>query len=84
MIATSTQASVPVDEERSRVLARERQRRRRAGRQRIDYYPSPEAMATINALLSPVDCSANEIIDLIISDWAAHITEADGSPDPST
>jgi len=71
MNATPAQALVPVDEqERSRVLARERQRRRRMGRQRVDYYPDGNAIRVIEALRTGhVGGDASSIINLIITAW---------------
>ena len=69
---------VPVDDrERSKVLARERQRRRRMGRQRIDYYPDEDALAVIGALRSGhAGGDASSVINDIISDWVE-------GPDPA-
>jgi len=70
MNATPSQVPVPDEQERSRVLARDRQRRRRMGRRRIDYFPSEDALAVIEALRTGhVGADASSIINLIISDW---------------
>ena len=58
--------------ESQRVAARERQRRRRAERRRIDYYPSPEAAAVMDSLRHKGRAAnASSIIDKAVTELAA-------------
>jgi hypothetical protein len=44
---------------------------RRARMRRIDYYPSPEAVAVINRLRAPrASGDASSVINMIIHEWA--------------
>lgn len=50
-----------------RARASQRQRKRRLGRPRIDYYPSAEALAMINSLRTPsVGGDASSILNRIV------------------
>jgi hypothetical protein len=44
----------------------------RMGRQRVDYYPSEQAVAVIDSLLTPFTPTRGPIIDRIIREWAAN------------
>lgn len=58
--------------ERERELARLRQRRRRAVKQRIDYYPEPDVLEVIDALSFPHTplYGRPAILTHIVRDWA--------------
>ena len=50
---------------------RQQQRERRARYRRFDYYPSPQAAATIGALWGHrAGCDLSSIINLIVGEWA--------------
>jgi hypothetical protein len=62
--------------------ARERLRRYRSGKCRIDFYPDEDSAAVIAALVSPDD-SASAVINWLIREAVADGRDAGGRPDPS-
>jgi len=68
------------DASRRRTLARERLRRYRSGKRRIDFYPDDDSAAVIAALVSPYD-NASAVINWLIAEAVADKTDAGGKPD---
>ncbi len=57
--------------ERQRYMARMRQRRRREGKRRLDYYVGTQAGTIIDQLRRPyVGHDASSILNRIVSEWA--------------
>lgn len=70
--------------EHRKAKRRESQRKHRAGKKRLDYYPSAEARSIIDGLRTPyVSGTASAIINRIITEWTAAKTseEPDASGD---
>jgi hypothetical protein len=64
--------------------ARERLRRYRSGRQRIDYYPDERAARAIAALQTPyLGGDASSVINRVIAEWAAHRPDPPGAKPPA-
>jgi hypothetical protein len=58
-------------EQERRARARERQRRYRAARPRIDYFPDPHAVVTIDSLRTRyAGGDASSIINRIVREWS--------------
>jgi hypothetical protein len=61
-----------LEQEALRARARERQRRYRAGRPRIDYFPDRSAVATIDSLRTRyAGGDASSIINRIVLEWSS-------------
>jgi hypothetical protein len=61
-----------LEQEALKARARERQRRYRAGRTRIDYFPDPHAATTIDSLRTRcVGGDASSIINRILREWSS-------------
>jgi hypothetical protein len=63
---------IETDSGGGRKKARLRQRKRRLGMTRIDYYPDVAALAVITSLRKPfVGGDASSILNRIVSEWSA-------------
>jgi hypothetical protein len=84
MNANRAQVLVAHEQERLRALARERQRRRRMGRQRIDYTPNAHAATVIDSLRTGyAGGDASSIINRIICEWTASRALHAAGPNPA-
>jgi hypothetical protein len=73
MSARAEQGSSP-DPGRRRARARERLRRYRSGKWRIDFYPDENSAEVIAALVSPHDCTS-AVINWLIAEAVADRTD---------